>query len=254
MAQNFRHGEILGLARDHGKVVVEDLASHFGVTLQTIRRDLTELCDSGQLTRVYGGAILASGVANIGYEDRRRLNAEEKERIGRLCAAAIPDEASLFLNIGTTTEAVARGLLAHRNLMVVTNNLNVANILAQNPTAEVIVAGGVLRRADAGLVGDMTLETVRHFKVDFAVIGTSALDADGDLLDFDFREVRVSQAILERARRRFLVADVAKFARTAPVRIGSLAEVDTFFTDAMPPDPVPALCAEWGTEIRVAPG
>lgn len=252
MAQNFRHGEILQLARDNGKVVVEDLATHFGVTLQTIRRDLTELCDSGQLTRVYGGAILASGVANIGYEDRRRLSADEKDRIGRLCAKAIPDEASLFLNIGTTTEAVARALLGHRNLMVVTNNLNVATILAQNPTAEVIVAGGVLRRADAGLVGEMTLETVRHFKVDFAVIGTSALDEDGDLLDFDFREVRVSQAILKQARRRFLVADRSKFARTAPVRIGSLADVDTFFTDAPPPERVAALCAEWDTAIEVA--
>ncbi|TMV66868.1 DeoR/GlpR transcriptional regulator, partial [Thioclava sp. BHET1] len=104
MAQNFRHAEILKLAREQGKVVVEDLASHFGVTLQTIRRDLAELCDSRQLTRVYGGAVLSSGVANIGYEERRALYSEEKERIGRLCAEAIPDDASLFLNIGTTTE------------------------------------------------------------------------------------------------------------------------------------------------------
>jgi DeoR family transcriptional regulator, glycerol-3-phosphate regulon repressor len=249
MAQNFRHAEILKLARDEGKVVVERLAAHFGVTLQTIRRDLTELCDAGQLTRVYGGAVPSSGVANIGYEERRGLHAEAKERIGRACAEAIPDEASLFLNIGTTTEAVARGLLGHRNLMVVTNNLNVANILVQNPSCEVIVAGGVLRRADAGLVGDMTLEMVSHFKVDFAVIGTSAMDEDGDLLDFDFREVRVSQAILRQARRRFLVADHSKFTRAAPVRIGSLAEVDTFFTDAPVSAALAARCAEWGTGV-----
>lgn len=251
MAQNFRQSEILKLARDQGKVVVEDLASHFAVTLQTIRRDLTELCDAGQMTRVYGGAIMSSGVVNIGYEDRRALNADEKDRIGRLCAEAIPHEASLFLNIGTSTEAVARALLGHRNLLVVTNNLNVANILAANPSAEVIVAGGVLRRADAGLVGDVTLDMVRHFKVDFAVIGTSGLDEEGDLLDFDFREVRVSQAIIKQARRTFLVADRSKFHRSAPVRIASLAEVDVFFTDAAPPDTVRALCHGWGTEIAV---
>ncbi|MFC7705900.1 DeoR/GlpR family DNA-binding transcription regulator [Plastorhodobacter daqingensis] len=250
MPQNFRQSEILQLARDRGKVVVEELAAHFGVTLQTIRRDLSELADAGKLNRVYGGAILSSGVENIGYEERRKLNPDEKDRIGRLCASEIPDDASLFLNIGTTTEAVARALLSHRNLMVVTNNLNVANIMAQNPTAEVIVAGGVLRRADAGLVGDMTLEIVRHFKVDFAVIGASALDEDGDLLDFDFREVRVSQAILAQARRRFLVADRSKFNRTAPVRIASLAEIDVFFTDVAPPPPVVKRCAEWETEIR----
>lgn len=252
MAQNFRQGEILKIAREEGKVVVEDLAARFGVTLQTVRRDLTELCDTGQLTRVYGGAVLASGVVNIGYEDRRSLHAAEKERIGRLCAAAIPQDASLFLNIGTTTEAVARGLLQHRNLMVVTNNLNVANILARNESCEVIVAGGVLRRADAGLVGDMTMEVVRQFKVDFAVIGASALDEAGDLLDFDVREVRVAQAILAQARRRFLVADRSKFSRTAPVRIASLAGVDVFFTDAPPPAAVRTACVGWGTEIAVA--
>ncbi len=72
MAQNFRQTEILLRAREHGKVVVEDLARHYDVTLQTIRRDLTEMSGAGLLTRVYGGAVLASGVANIGYEDRRR--------------------------------------------------------------------------------------------------------------------------------------------------------------------------------------
>lgn len=252
MAQNFRQTEILKLARDQGKVVVEDLAAHFAVTLQTIRRDLTDLCDGGELTRVYGGAIIASGVVNIGYEERRALNADEKDRIGRLCAEAIPHEASLFLNIGTSTEAVARALLGHRNLLVVTNNLNVANILAANASAEVIVAGGVLRRADAGLVGDVTLDMVRHFKVDFAVIGTSGLDEDGDLLDFDFREVRVSQAIIKQARRSFLVADRSKFHRAAPVRIASLAEIDIFFTDADPPDSVQTLCRDWGTTIAIA--
>ncbi|MGJ3265008.1 MAG: DeoR/GlpR family DNA-binding transcription regulator [Salinarimonas sp.] len=252
MAQNFRQKEILDLARQHGKVVVENLAAHFDVTVQTIRRDLTELCEAGELTRVYGGAILRSGVANIGYEDRRGLMAEEKDAIARACARAIPDDASLFLNIGTTTEAVARALLSHRNLMVVTNNINVANILSANESCEVVVAGGVMRRPDGGLVGDVTLEIVKHFKVDVAVIGASALDIEGDLLDFDFREVRVSQAILRQARRAYLVADHSKFSRSAPVRIASLEDVDTFFTDAPPPDAVRKLCLEWGTSIELA--
>lgn len=253
MAQNFRQGEILQIAQAEGKVVVDDLATRFGVTLQTVRRDLTELCDAGQLTRVYGGAVLASGVANIGYQERRDLHPDAKERIGRLCAQAIPDGASLFLNIGTTTEAVARALLGHRSLMVVTNNLNAANILAQNAGCEVIVAGGVLRRSDGGLVGDMTMEVVRQFKVDVAVIGASAIDEAGDLLDYDVREVKVAQAILAQARRRFLVADRSKFARVAPVRIASLSEVDQFFTDAPPPEQVRTACDNWGTEIAVTP-
>ena len=253
MAQNFRQAEILALAKKAGRVLVEDLVVRFDVTAQTIRRDLTELCDAGKLERVYGGALLPSGVANIGYEDRRVLYSEEKERIARLCAAHIPDEASVFLNIGTSTEAVARALLGHKNLMVVTNNMNVANILLANPSCEVVVAGGVVRRSDGGLVGDITADMVRQFKVDVAVIGASGLDRDGDLLDFDFREVRVSQAVVRNARATYLVSDHSKFGRGAPVRIASLEDIDKFFTDRAPPHPVPRLCKLWKTAILVAP-
>lgn len=251
MAQTFRHAEILGIARESGRVTVEGLAAHFGVTLQTIRRDLNDLCDAGRLERVHGGAVLPSGVTNIGYEDRRVLNAEAKERIAMRIARDIPRGASLFLNIGTTTEAVARALRSHRDLMVVTNNLNVANILAANDGIEVIVAGGVLRRADGGLVGDIALDMLRHFKVDIAVIGTSALDEDGDLLDFDVREVRISQAIIRQAREAWLAADCSKFARNAPVRIASLADIDRFITDAPPPDRIARLSAEWQTQVTI---
>lgn len=253
MAQNFRQKEILDLAKQHGKVVVEDLAAHFDVTVQTIRRDLTELCEAGQLTRVYGGAILRSGVVNIGYEDRRGLMTEEKEAIARACARAIPDEASLFLGIGTTTEAVARALSGHRHLMVVTNNMHVASILSTNESCEVMVVGGVVRRPDNGLVGDVAVEIVRNFKVDVAVLGASAIDQEGDLLDFDIRETRISQAVLARARRTHLVADHSKFERTAPVRIASLADVDAFFTDRPLPHGLDTRCAEWGTQV-VMPG
>jgi DeoR family glycerol-3-phosphate regulon repressor len=251
MAQTFRHAEILEIARVKGRVIVEDLAAHFGVTLQTIRRDLTDLCEAGRLDRVHGGAVLPSGVTNIGYEDRRVLNAPAKERIAASVAQQVPRGASLFLNIGTTTEAVARALLNHRDLMVVTNNLNVANILSANENIEVIVAGGVLRRSDAGLVGDIALDMLRHFKVDIAVIGTSALDEDGDLLDFDVREVRISQAIIKQARQTWLAADCSKFIRSAPVRIASLADIEQFITDAPPPDRVATLCAEWQTDVTI---
>jgi DeoR family glycerol-3-phosphate regulon repressor len=252
MAQNLRHTEILDLAKKHGRVVTEDLAAHFGVTVQTIRRDLTEMCEAGHLSRVYGGAILRSGVSNIGYEERRQLNPEAKTRIAEACAAQIPENASLFLNIGTTTEAVARALLKHRNLLVVTNNINVATTLAGNPDCEVIVAGGTLRRSDGGLVGDVTRDMVRQFKLDFAVIGASALDSDGDLLDFDYREVRVARSLIEHARRSVLVADHSKFERSAPVRIASMAELDLFITDAAPPERVSRLCEDWHTRIVTA--
>lgn len=236
MGLSFRQSEIVAIARASGRVVVEDLAARFGVTVQTIRRDLEGICRAGQLDRVHGGAVARGGVSNIDYAARARMNGVAKAAIGRACAAAIPDNASVILNLGTTTEAVARELLHHRNLTVVTNNMNVANILAYNPGCEVIVAGGALRRSDGGLVGELTVQQFQQFKVDFAVIGASAVDADGDLLDYDLAEVRVSKAIIAQARRVFLVADASKFARVAPVRLCNLAEVEAVFTDAPLPD------------------
>ncbi len=252
MALSFRQSEILEIARAEGRVVVEDLAQRFDVTLQTIRRDLTELADLGHLDRVHGGAVPRVGVANLGYDQRRRMNADAKAAIARACAAEIPENASLILNLGTTTEAVARELLNHRNITVVTNNMNVANILAANPGCEVVVTGGALRRSDGGLVGDLTTQFFEQFKVDVAIIGTSALDHDGDLLDFDLAEVRVSKAIIRQARRTFLVCDHSKLGRSAPVRLASLSEIAAVFTDRPLPEDLARRCAEWGTAVHLA--
>lgn len=249
MALNFRHSQILEIARRDGQVTVEGLAEHFDVTLQTIRRDLSELAEGGQLERVHGGAVLPCGTTNIVYEERRSLNAEAKQAIAQACAASIPHASALFLNIGTTTEAVARALLHHDKLMVVTNNLNVANILVANPSCEIIMTGGHLRRADGGLVGSLAASTIDKFKFDVAVIGCSALDSDGDFLDFDIQEVSVSQAILRQARRTVLVADNSKFSRNAPARIGSLAEVDALYTDKPLPAALAQACATWNTQV-----
>lgn len=251
MSQTFRHPEIIDIARREGKVTVEGLAAHFGVTLQTIRRDLSDLAEAGRLERVHGGAVLPSGTTNIGYEERRSLNPEAKRAIAQACAAEIPDNISLFLNIGTSTEAVAEALMHHRNLLVVTNNMNVANILVGNQGCEIIVTGGQLRRADGGLVGNLAAETIRKFKFDLAVIGCSALDREGDLLDFDIQEVTVSQTILRQSRKTFLVADQTKFSRSAPARIASLADIDVFFTDEPLPSELATACKAWGTEVVV---
>ncbi len=251
MSQSFRQPDILEIARTEGKVMVEDLADRFNVTVQTIRRDLTELANAGKLERVHGGAILPSGVTNIIYEERRRLHEDAKQAIGRACAAAIPDSASVFLDIGTTTEAVARELLDHDNLMVVTNNMNVANILLANPSCEIVVAGGTLRRADNGLVGTLTARTIENFKFDYAILGCSAMDEDGDLLDFDIQEVVVGQTLLKRSRDVFLVADHSKFKRGAPVRIGSLRDIDHMFTDRPLPRPLSERCTAWGTQVTL---
>jgi DeoR family glycerol-3-phosphate regulon repressor len=253
MPISLRQTEILEITRGEGRVFVEDLAQRFDVALQTIRRDLADLADAGLIDRVHGGAVPRTGVSNLGYDQRRVMNEAAKAAIGRACAGTIPDNSSIILNLGTTTEAVARELLNHRNITVVTNNMNVANILLANPGCDIMVAGGALRRSDGGLVGDLTSEFFGQFKVEFAVIGVSAIDPDGDLLDFDLAEVRVSRAILKQARRSYLVCDHSKLGRAAPALLGSLSEITGIFTDRPLPAPLARRCAEWGTEVHVAP-
>ena len=251
MTATERQAQIVAHAQRHGKVLATPLAKHLGVTVQTIRRDLRNLCAMGVLERVHGGAVLPSGISNIGYSDRRSLNRDAKAKIAARAARLIPDHASLFLNIGTTTEAVARALTNHRNLMVVTNNLNVATILSTVSNCKVVVAGGTLRQSDGGLVGDLASLAIERFKVDLAVIGCSAIDDTGSLLDFDPEEVRVSRAILASARETMVVADATKLSRKAPVRIGTLAEVDHFVTDAPLPMPLCELVEARGTKLHL---
>ena len=251
MSQTFRQPEILDLVRRDGKVTVEGLAEHFGVTRQTIRRDLTDLAEAGRLERVHGGAVLASSTTNIGYDERRSLNADAKALIARRCASLIPGNISLFLNLGTSTEAVARELIHHAGLMVVTNNMNVANILVANEDCRIIVTGGDLRRADGGLVGSIAESSIHQFKFDLGVISCSALDPDGDILDYDLDEVRVSRAIIQQSRRVILVADHTKFTRTAPAKIASLADIDVFVTDRALPGTLSEACRGWSTEVTV---
>ena len=252
MVTNFRQREILDLARKDGKVTVEGLAEHYDVTVQTIRRDLAELTDSGQLERVHGGAVVPSGVVNIVYEERRRLNASGKHAIAKTCAQAIPNSASVFMNIGTSTEAVAQSLLNHKNLLVVTNNLNIANILKANTSCEIILTAGILRRIDGGLVGGLTADLLKQFKFDFSILGCSAIDTDGDLLDFDGQEIMVSQTALKQSRRIMVVADHLKFQRNAPLKICSLRDVDKLFTDVALPGNLLGECNQWGTDVVVS--
>lgn len=244
-----RHAEIIDLAKLEGRVLVDELATRFDVTPQTIRKDLNDLCDRQLLTRIHGGAVAPSGTQNMEYEQRGKIAAEEKQAIGTAAAVLIPDHASLFINIGTTTEAVSQALLKHGRLMIITNNINVANRMRPFPQFEVVIAGGVVRASDGGIVGEAAVDFIRQFKVDYAVIGTSAIDHDGALLDYDFREVKVAQAIIANARQVILVADSTKFERTAPVRIGHLEQVDTFVTDHCPDDRIREICREFGVEL-----
>jgi DeoR family glycerol-3-phosphate regulon repressor len=235
MTLNPRQRSLLDAVRLKGTISVEELAVQLDVTPQTVRRDVKLMEEAHLLARYHGGVGLPSSVRNIDYSQRQVLGSEAKQRIASAVAARVPNGCSLLINIGTTTEAVARALACHKGLHVVTNNLNVAAILAGNADCEVIVAGGVVRARDRGIVGEATIDFIRQFKVDIGIIGISSIDEDGTLRDFDAREVKVAQAIIEQSREVWLVADHDKFGRKALVRMAELTQIDVLFTDAPPP-------------------
>ena len=253
LTPNPRQAGVLAAVDELGSVTVEALAERFGVTLQTVRRDVKLLSGAGLLARFHGGVRLpASTTENIAYRARQALHDDAKRRIARAVAQAVPDGCSLILNIGTTTEAIARELLQRRGLRVITNNLNVAAILSDHPDCELIVAGGLVRQRDRAIIGEATVEFIGQFRVDIGVIGISGIEADGTLRDFDYREVKVAQAIIRASRQVWLAADHSKFNRPAMVEVGRLAQIDTLFTDIAPPAAFNALLAEAGVGCVIA--
>ena len=238
MSQNQRHHQILELIQQKGFVSIDELVDHFQVTPQTIRRDLNQLASENHIRRHHGGAGIESSTVNASYQSRKIMNLAAKERIAQELVSIIPDGASLFINIGTTTETIAKALLSHRDLKVVTNNIHVASILSSKEDFTVIIAAGEVRHRDGGIIGEATCDFISQFQMDYGIIGISGISKDGSLLDFDYREVKVAQAIIEHSRSVILAVDHSKFGRSAMVKQGNISQISHLYTDSQPPEEI----------------
>ncbi|MFB9870820.1 DeoR/GlpR family DNA-binding transcription regulator [Acetobacter farinalis] len=247
-----RRARILQIVQQQGYAANEDLAKALQVTVQTVRRDVNTLAAEGALSRHHGGASAISFSENIAYSDRQILNLAQKDAIGQSAATAIPDGASLFINIGTTTEAFARALRMHRALRVITNNIHVASLLTPAPECSVVIAGGTVRLRDGGIVGPAAAAMIEQYRADFGVIGISGIDEDGTLLDFDVDEIAAAQAIIRNSRTVFLLADRTKFRRRPMARVGHISEISAFYTDQPPPASIRGILKEAGVGLHIA--
>lgn len=234
-----RHEKIIALIRESGFMPIDELARVLDVTPQTVRRDINQLCEENLLRRYHGGAALGSSIENEDYFSRKNKLQSEKSHIADLIAEHIPDNASLFMSIGTTIEAVALALIKnHKNLSIITNNIHVASIISSRSDYTVMITSGVVRAIDGGITGVATIDFINQFKVDYAVLGAASIEPDGSLLDFDYKEVSVMQSMMHNARFRYLAVDHTKFGRNALVRMGSITEFHALFTDE---EPTPAI-------------
>jgi len=244
-----RQNIILQRLREEGgtlsSAVVTDL---FDVSVQTIRKDLNALSDAGLVKRVHGGITLPVQTHNLSFNNRQVINLQAKQAIARQVAAAIPEGASLFLGIGTTLQQIAQALLGHERLTVVTNNLNAAMTLCQNPSIDTYLCGGKLRPSDQDLMGEDATGFLRRFQVNYGIFGVGGVAENGALLDFSPEESHISAAIMDNSEHRILVADRSKYLRSAPIRTAMLADVDCFYTDSLP-DTLKAACGAAGIEV-----
>ncbi|MBL1435703.1 MAG: DeoR/GlpR transcriptional regulator [Rhodobacteraceae bacterium] len=247
-----RQSLIVRLARERNLVTVDGLAHELQVSAQTIRRDLNGLCQANILRRRHGGAELFEGPLNQPYDQRSTTNLRAKKAIGAAAAKAIPDNATIFISIGTTPEMVARALVSKKGLTVVTNNLNAAMALSQETSNRIILPGGELRLPDRDIIGDEALALFENYRAEYGIFGVGGIDSDGSLLDFHSSEVRIREKIREHARVSLLVVDSTKFGRAAPAAGGNIAEVDHIIMDERPTGAFSSLIEKVDDRLEIA--
>lgn len=249
-----RREAISALVLEQGAVTVGSLAERFGVSMQTIRRDVDALCEGDMLHRSHGRIELSEEFLNTPFDQRADTNLSGKRAIGEAAAELIPDGSTIFISIGSTPLSVANALACRKDLTVITNNLSAAMSLSEERSNRIILPGGELRLPDRDILGDDVLEFFGRFRADFGVFGAAGVADDGGLLDFHTTEVRARQRIRENAQVSLLVLDVSKFGRQAPALGDNIVDMDKTIVDRLPPPAYAPLIAKFDDRLLVAEG
>lgn len=252
MLASQRERAILQLLQETGSARIEALAARLGVTDETVRRNVRRLQEQGMVTRVHGGVHLKDWGPEPSFAQRMVQNPGAKRRIAEGVARLLPDGASLFLDVGSTTAYVAQALRARRELLVVTNSLAVAQALTGVNGNQVFMAGGELRSHDGGAFGAEALAFVKQFRVSYAVLSVAAISAPSGFLLQDLREAEFSRAIIERAEQAIVAADASKFGRSAPIAIAEPGRFSQLVTDAAPDAGLAGFLAGHGVRVVLA--
>jgi DeoR family glycerol-3-phosphate regulon repressor len=246
-----RHGEILKLLEFQGSASIAAMARQFGVSTETIRRDVRPLVEAGSVVRIHGAVGLAGQLGEAPFERRMRENAQGKKAIAQHVAGTIRDGDSLMLDTGTTTSFLARALIGHRRLTVVTNSSDIARTLATVNGNRVYMAGGELRSDSGAAFGSSAVDFVSRFFVQHAIISAGAIDPTG-VMDFDLHETEFARMVLSRGERRVVVSDSSKFGCRGFVQVCELSAVSELVTERPPSGRLAEALSEAGTRVIVA--
>lgn len=239
--------------RLRGFASIDDLASHFGVSEMTVRRDLAVLRSDSQTVRARGGAFSPDAAA--GFEPpfvaREVEHMAAKKAIGRVAAGLVHSGQTIALDVGTTTLEIARALSGFQHLTVLTYNVPAVMALAMT-TATVYVPGGCLRPRELSFVGALAMAGLDRFHPDIFFLSAAGVDLTNGITDYSMEEIAVKCALIARSRRVVLVVDSSKFDRTAALSVCTIEAVHQVVTEHAPPPDYAALWAERNVDILIA--
>lgn len=243
------------MVRQQGSVQVAPLAAQFGVSMQTIRKDLHYLSERGIASRAYGGAIAAEivGAANEPAVDAKRdVNLEQKERIGRLAAAMVQPGESIVLDSGTTTLQIARFLADDEDTTVLTNDFGILAVLAQKSRIKVVMLGGELRRRNMAFYGGQTVDALDDLHVDKLFLGVDGFHLDRGVTTHYEPEALLNRKMAKAAQSVIAVTDTSKFGRVCLHRIIDARDLDILITDDAAPEYIVQASIDLGFKLLLA--
>ncbi|MGW8192001.1 transcriptional repressor AgaR [Sphingomonas hankookensis] len=250
-----RRQQISALVRERGSVQVAPLASRFGVSMQTIRKDLHYLEKRGVAERSYGGAISADAVnvvAEPPLETKRASNIDEKARIGALAASMVQPGDSIVLDSGTTTLQIAHHLPDDEDITVLTNDLDILCALARKERIRVVMLGGTLRRRNRAFYGAQTENALDDLHVDKLFLGVDGFDLERGITTHFEPEAMLNRKMVKAARQVIAVTDKSKFGRVCLHRILNVAEIDDLITDGDDAEGMQAAAERAGFRLHIA--
>lgn len=229
-SSNSRHQIILEQLSSKGQVFVHDLAEHFNVAQETIRRDLTKLESQKLLKKVHGGAVNVQSKFERNFSERAKAALDEKKAIAAKAADVIKPGDTLFIDFGSTTVEFSQRVKLINNLTVITNSPLIASIMQENPTIDTILIGGQFIGSQYACLGAIALRNIGELFADYAIIGVGAIDAQRGIMDQNVDEAAVARKMLENSDKLIVLADSSKVHKHAINLVTGWENVDILVT------------------------
>ncbi len=222
-----RQSKIVELVQQQGSVQVDKLAQEMNVSAMTIRRDLEKLQKNDVLERCHGGAVVKQEVT---YADKQTSHKDVKERLARLCVPLVGEGDTVFFDAGTTTFEIAKLIMDIPDIMIVTNDLEIARLL-KDSEAELFICGGHVQKSTGSMFGHYATQMLEDFKFDVGFFGAASINEDFEVMTPTIDKMWLKRQTPRQCRRSYLVVDRSKFGRQAMSKINHLGDYTGIVTD-----------------------